>query len=50
MTIRNPKTHHPKGAPWRNFYGRVLGKTLRPAQQRYLDEDLPRLSPGAVDW
>ncbi len=41
---------HPKGAPWRNFYGRRHGKTLRPAQQRYLDEDLERLSPGPVDW
>ena len=40
----------PKGAPWRNFYGRRHGKTLRPAQQRYLDEDLERLSPGPVDW
>lgn len=27
---------------WRNFYGRLRGKTLRPAQRRYLDEDLPR--------
>lgn len=25
----------------RNFYGRVMGKTLRPAQKRYLAEDLP---------
>lgn len=24
----------------RNFYGRIKGKALRPAQQRYLDEDL----------
>ena len=41
---------HPKGAPWRNFYGRRQGKSLRPAQQRYLDEDLTALSPGPVDW
>ena len=27
----------------RNFYGRVHGKTLRPAQRRYLSEDLPAL-------
>lgn len=40
---------HPD-APWRNFYGRVRGKTLRPRQETYLDEDLDRLSPGAVDW
>ncbi|WP_101068817.1 tRNA (guanine(46)-N(7))-methyltransferase TrmB [Roseovarius salinarum] len=41
---------HPSGAPWRNFYGRFKGKGLRPAQQAYLDEDLPRLSPGPVSW
>jgi tRNA (guanine-N7-)-methyltransferase len=46
MTTSNK---HP-GAPWRNFYGRVKGKTLRPAQEAYLDEDLAALSPGAVDW
>ncbi|MBE9639865.1 tRNA (guanosine(46)-N7)-methyltransferase TrmB [Salipiger mangrovisoli] len=40
---------HP-GAPWRNFYGRVKGKTLRPSQETYLEEDLAKLSPGAVDW
>mgnify|MGYP001827773448 CR=1 FL=1 len=37
-------------APWRNFYGRRHGKTLRPSQQAYLEEDLARLSPGDVDW
>lgn len=32
----------------RNFHGRRKGKGLRPAQERYLAEDLPRLSvPGA---
>ncbi|MBY6113260.1 tRNA (guanine(46)-N(7))-methyltransferase TrmB [Mameliella alba] len=46
MTTSNK---HP-GAPWRNFYGRVRGKTLRPKQEEYLQEDLDRLSPGAVDW
>lgn len=40
----------PTGAPWRNFYGRTHGKALRPAQRRYLEEDLPRLSPGPVTW
>ena len=35
-------------APWRNFYGRRHGKTLKPSQQRYLAEDLARLSPGPV--
>jgi tRNA (guanine-N7-)-methyltransferase len=42
--------HHPKGAPWRNFHGRIKGKALRPNQEAWLDEDLGRLSPGAVDW
>ena len=46
MTASNK---HPD-APWRNFYGRIKGKTLRPAQERYLQEDLDRLSPGPVDW
>jgi tRNA (guanine-N7-)-methyltransferase len=33
----------------RNFYGRVHGKTLRPAQKAYLAEDLGRLSlPGVT--
>lgn len=41
---------HPSGAPWRNFYGRFKGKTLRPSQETYLDEDLDALSPGAVSW
>ncbi|WP_372836400.1 tRNA (guanine(46)-N(7))-methyltransferase TrmB [Puniceibacterium confluentis] len=41
---------HPSGAPWRNFYGRFKGKTLRPSQEVYLDEDLAALSPGPVSW
>ena len=41
---------HPSGAPWRNFYGRFRGKTLRPNQETYLEEDLHRLSPGPVSW
>ena len=40
---------HPK-APWRNFYGRIKGKSLRPSQETYLDEDLAALSPGKVSW
>ena len=43
-------TTHKSGAPWRNFYGRFKGKGLRSAQERYLDEDLAALSPGAVSW
>ena len=41
---------HQSGAPWRNFYGRFKGKTLKPNQKTYLDEDLGPLSPGAVTW
>ena len=37
------------GAPWRNFYGRRHGKTLKPNHQTYLAEDLAALSPGPVD-
>lgn len=44
------KENHPTGAPWRNFYGRIKGKSLRPSQETYLEEDLARLSPGPVDW
>jgi tRNA (guanine-N7-)-methyltransferase len=40
--------NHPSGAPWRNFYGRISGKTMRDRQKRLLDEMLPRLSPGPV--
>lgn len=36
--------------PHRNFYGRLKGKTLKASQKTYLEEDLDRLSPGAVDW
>jgi tRNA (guanine-N7-)-methyltransferase len=43
-------TKHPSGAPWRNFYGRFKGKTLRPNQKDYLESDLDALSPGAVSW
>ncbi|MCF3593272.1 tRNA (guanine(46)-N(7))-methyltransferase TrmB [Rhodobacteraceae bacterium LMO-12] len=41
---------HPSGAPWRNFYGRFKGKTLRDTQKTWLDEDLDTLSPGPVSW
>ncbi|ETX13995.1 tRNA (guanine-N(7)-)-methyltransferase [Roseivivax halodurans JCM 10272] len=41
---------HPSGAPWRNFYGRLKGHALRPAQERYLDEDLPQLRVENVGW
>lgn len=41
---------HPTGAPWRNFYGRIKGKSLRPSQERYLEEDLGDLAPKGVTW
>ncbi len=41
---------HTSGAPWRNFYGRIHGKTLNQAQKDYLVEDLDGLSPGPVTW
>lgn len=44
------KTNHPSGAPWRNFYGRFRGKTLRSSQKEWLDSDLAALSPGPVGW
>ncbi|WP_397541345.1 tRNA (guanine(46)-N(7))-methyltransferase TrmB [Roseovarius salis] len=46
MTRESPSS----GVPWRNFYGRLKGKALRKSQQRYIDEDLGKLSIGAVDW
>jgi len=36
--------------PWRNFYGRLSGKTLRDSQKKYLESDLGVLSPGPVGW
>jgi len=43
-------TRTPSPRPWRNFYGRRHGKTLRDSQRAYLDQDLARLSPGPVSW
>lgn len=43
------ESKHPKGAPWRNFYGRTHGKGLRDSQKRYLS-DLADLRLDAVDW
>ncbi|MCZ4351044.1 tRNA (guanine(46)-N(7))-methyltransferase TrmB [Roseovarius aestuarii] len=48
--IHNDRTNHPSGAPWRNFYGRFKGKSLRASQEKLLDEDLEGLSPGPVGW
>lgn len=42
--------HHPSGAPWRNFYGRIHGKTLRHAQKDALAHDLDGFTISGVDW
>lgn len=41
---------NPPTRPHRNFYGRRKGHDLRDSQERYLEEDLAKLSPGPVDW
>lgn len=41
---------HPSGAPWRNFYGRRVGKTLRDSQRGFLDNDLAALAIPGIDW
>jgi tRNA (guanine-N7-)-methyltransferase len=41
---------HPSGAPWRNFHGRLRGKTMNRAAEERLETDLAALSPGAVSW
>lgn len=38
------------GAPWRNFYGRRHGKTLRARQKTLLEAVLPGLAPPGVAW
>ncbi|MGY6705604.1 tRNA (guanine(46)-N(7))-methyltransferase TrmB [Roseinatronobacter sp.] len=38
----------PKSPETRNFYGRIKGKSLRPAQKQYLDQDLAPLHPKGV--
>lgn len=43
------KTHH-DGAPWRNFYGRTKGKSLRDSQKLWMEEDLEKLAPSGVTW
>ncbi len=39
----------PSGAPWRNFYGRIRGKTLRDSQKAYM-ADLEDIGLDGVDW
>jgi tRNA (guanine-N7-)-methyltransferase len=47
---KSPPGAHQSGAPWRNFYGRLQGKTMNQAQKDYIDEDLEALAPGGVGW
>ena len=39
----------PSGAPWRNFYGRIRGKSLRDSQKAYL-ADLGEIGLAGVGW
>jgi tRNA (guanine-N7-)-methyltransferase len=48
MTASRPEPLHPDGAAWRNFYGRLKGKTMRARQKGYLADDLAALTPGPV--
>ena len=41
---------HPSGAPWRNFYGRRHGKTLREGQKDALEHDLGEFTLAGVEW
>lgn len=43
-------TQPTQSRPWRNFYGRRKGKSLRASQEAYLATDLDALSPGPVGW
>ncbi|HSF96118.1 MAG TPA: tRNA (guanosine(46)-N7)-methyltransferase TrmB [Thermohalobaculum sp.] len=45
----NPPERDDK-APWRNFYGRRHGKTLRKGQKELLDTRLAELAPEGVGW
>jgi len=44
------KDTSPTGAPWRNFYGRRYGKSLRSSQKEYLASDLSGLTVPNVTW
>jgi len=44
------KREHPSGAPWRNFYGRLHGKTLRDSQKAALAHDLDGVTVRGVGW
>lgn len=46
--MSEPERDH--GAPWRNFYGRRRGKTLREGQANLLETRLAELSPPGIGW
>lgn len=50
MSDKPNRKQHASGAPWRNFYGRLAGKTLRDSQKEFLAEDLEELTLGGVTW
>ena len=50
MTGPEHKGGAPGGAPWRNFYGRRHGKTLRQGQKDLLENRLAELAPAGVGW
>jgi tRNA (guanine-N7-)-methyltransferase len=50
MTGPDREDGAPHGAPWRNFYGRRHGKTLRKSQKNLLETRLAELSPPGVGW
>jgi len=43
-----PETPPDDAPPWRNFYGRRFGKTLRPNQKAWLGQDLEQLRPKGI--
>jgi len=50
--LTGPDSEHdtPNGGPWRNFYGRRHGKTLRQGQKNLLENRLAELAPTGVNW
>lgn len=48
MTSDDDRPAEAPPGEWRNFYGRRHGKTLRPSQKGYLEQDLGRLTLGGV--
>jgi tRNA (guanine-N7-)-methyltransferase len=47
--MNDKKAIGPDGTAWRNFYGRIRGKTLRPVQKAALADDLGPLTLQGVD-